>query len=143
MRLRPLTKEDSNAVYQTTHDDWTIHHALMNYFCETTEYAKQFVSQLLNDPKNKSFAILSENDAFAGVLTLYFHNQSTIEISSYISKKHRGKRYAYLSLQQIFQQYPGYRMLFDVAPDNWRSLSIMEKIGAYKLNDDYYFVDTW
>lgn len=143
MHLRPLTQADSQSVFETTHDDWTIHHALMGYFCETEEYAKQFVSQLLNDPKKKSFAILSENDEFVGVLTLSFHNQSTIEISSYISKEHRGRGYGYLALRQIFLKYPGYRFLFDVAPENTRSLRVMQKIGASRLNDEYYFVDTW
>lgn len=143
MRLRPLTKEDSNAVYRTTHGDWTIHHALTGYFCETLENAEQLVATLLADSKKESFAIIGENNEFVGVMTLYYHTQTTIEISSYISKEHRGRGYGYLALRQIFLKYPGYRFLFDVAPENARSLRVMQKIGASRLNDEYYFVDTW
>ena len=144
MRLRPLTQEDSKDVFDATHNDWTIHHALRDYFCETPEYAKKFVAKLIANSQTKPYAVLSDNNEFAGVLTVdSSHGPSTIEISSFISTKYRRKGYATLSLWMIFQMYPGYRVLFNVTPDNCRSLSIMRKIGAYKLNDDYYFVDTW
>lgn len=143
MRLRPLTQEDSKDFFDATHNDWTIHHALRDYFCETLENAEQLVATLLADSKKKPFAIIGENNEFVGVLTFYYHTQTTIEISSYISKEHRGRGYGYLALRQIFLKYPGYRFLFDVAPENTRSLRVMQKIGASRLNDEYYFVDTW
>ena len=137
IKLRSLSIDDANKLYEITHNDWTLHHNWQGAFCETIEDAETIINDFLNNETQTPFVIYTDQIDFLGLMLVVNKSEKTIELSSFISKDYRGHGFGVMALHETFKKYPGYNVQFEVPWDHHYSQRVMKKIGAFCYKEDY------
>jgi RimJ/RimL family protein N-acetyltransferase len=138
--LRDLTINDAENLFNATNNDWTIHHELLGWYCDTIDKSREIIQKHLSNQQISPYVICDTKNDFIGMIIVFKKEQKEIEISSFISKQYRGKGYGTQALMQIFTNYQGYKIWFQIDRNNSSSMAVMRKIQAIKYDEYMYYV---
>lgn len=142
LRLRPLGKEDTDAVWELVRDE-AIGSQLYCGVQRTREEAARLVQGYLDDPDRLPFAVLDgESGAFAGVLVLRRYGAAACEQTLYLGRPFWNRGFARELLAWSFRMAAGRfgarEMVNYVRLDNLPSVRVQENLGFVLAGTEEY-----
>ncbi len=130
MRLRDLQQKDAAPMLQWMHDPFVVEKLQTDFAKKTMEDCMNFIANS-RDEKNVHLAIVNEDDAYLGTVSLKHITGDAAEFAITIGRAAMGTGCAIWAMHEIlqmgFEQYSLQRIYWCVAKDNKRALRFYDK----------------
>ena len=138
MTLRPLTPNDARDFFYSSWDE-NVYKFIPGYYCDSIAKANEVISKLTSDNNINACVICSSEINFIGVIVAVKKDKNEVEFSCFIDEKYRRKGYAKKATEELLKQYKGYKVFFQIEPENIKSLKLARKLKVKETKDYFMF----